>query len=127
FGVEKLIISGFLPPLGRKAKRASRSTENSVDHEFCENGLARIKDLLQEGYQAISLELTTGSSPIHKTKFNFDRPIALIIGDERHGISDELLELSGQVVHIEMFGQNSSMNVVQAANIALYEITRQQL
>ena len=127
FGVQKLIVSGYSPPLSRKAKRTSRSTENAVEHEFCDDVFARVKDLISEGYQLISLELTTDSIPIHKTSFTFDRPIALIIGDERYGISDELLELSGQIVHIEMFGRNSSMNVVQAANIALYEITRQQL
>ena len=127
FGVEKLIVSAYSPPLGRKARRASRSTENAVEHEFCDDALFRIKDLKTEGYRVICLEVTTDSTPIHKMKFSFDKPIALVVGDERYGISDEILELSDQIVHIEMFGRNSSMNVMQATNIALYEITRQQL
>jgi tRNA G18 (ribose-2'-O)-methylase SpoU len=46
-----------------------------------------------------------------------------LIGSEIAGISEELLKISHQIVHINMFGKNSSMNVVQAASIALYEIT----
>ena len=86
-----------------------------------------IDGLIRKGYRIISLELTTESLPINEVKFNLDMPIALIVGDERFGISDELLSKSHRVVHIEMFGHNSSMNVAQATNIALFEITRQQL
>ena len=50
-----------------------------------------------------------------------------MVGDENFGVSDDVLKLSDVVIHIDMFGQNSSMNAVQAANIALYEITKQLL
>ncbi|MEJ6791494.1 MAG: adenylyl-sulfate kinase, partial [Lacinutrix sp.] len=48
-----------------------------------------------------------------------------IIGDENFGISESILKQCDTTIHINMFGQNSSMNVVQATNIALYEITKQ--
>jgi tRNA G18 (ribose-2'-O)-methylase SpoU len=35
------------------------------------------------------------------------------------------LNIELQLNHINMFGKNSSMNVTQATNIALYEITKQ--
>ncbi|HCY81920.1 MAG TPA: RNA methyltransferase, partial [Xanthomarina gelatinilytica] len=44
---------------------------------------------------------------------------------ENFGISETVLTLSDAIIHINMFGQNSSMNVVQATSIALYEITKQ--
>ena len=47
-----------------------------------------------------------------------------MIGDENHGVSASILGECDAVVHIEMYGQNSSMNVVQATSIALYEFTR---
>ena len=50
--------------------------------------------------------------------------IAFIIGDENHGVSDAILKQCNVIVHIEMYGQNSSMNVVQATSIALYEFTK---
>jgi len=51
--------------------------------------------------------------------------VALVIGDENSGISEEILSQCKKQVHITMFGKNSSMNVSQAAAIALYELTKQ--
>jgi tRNA G18 (ribose-2'-O)-methylase SpoU len=47
----------------------------------------------------------------------------LLIGSEIAGVSESLLATANQITHINMYGSNSSMNVVQAASIALYEIT----
>ena len=74
-------------------------------------------------FEKIALEITTESQKIEDLELNFNKKIALIIGSEISGISNELLEICNKTVHIEMFGKNSSMNVVQAASIALYEIT----
>ena len=82
-------------------------------------------DLKSKGFQIISLEITKTSRPIHSFKFQREQPIALIIGDENFGVSEDILNQSNTLIHIEMFGQNSSMNVVHATNIALYEITKQ--
>jgi tRNA G18 (ribose-2'-O)-methylase SpoU len=48
--------------------------------------------------------------------------MALVVGSEINGVSAEILNISNQIVHINMYGKNSSMNVVQATSIALYEI-----
>ena len=125
FGVEKIIFCGAHIPLGRKMKKTSRSTENTVNYEVSENTLNVVQSLKDEHYQIISLEITDTSIPIHSFSFSNKSPIALIIGDENFGVSVDVLKLSDNVIHINMFGQNSSMNVVQAANIALYEITKQ--
>jgi len=56
---------------------------------------------------------------------NTNQPITLVLGDESFGVSESILDQMNAVVHINMFGTNSSMNVVQATSIALYEITKQ--
>jgi tRNA G18 (ribose-2'-O)-methylase SpoU len=83
--------------------------------------------LKTDNYTIYALEITKNSIPIHKASFKKNQKIALVIGDENFGVSDEILKLSDGIFHIDMFGQNSSMNVVQATNIALYEITKQTL
>ena len=65
------------------------------------------------------------SQPIYNFNTPINQNIALIVGDENFGISEDVLKLCDAVIHIPMYGQNSSMNVVQATNIALYEITKQ--
>lgn len=127
FGVEELILCGENIALGRKMAKTSRATEKVVNYTVSETALPIIINLKDKGYQIISLEITNTSTPIHTFKFSAEKPIALIIGDENFGVSEDILNLSDSIIHIDMFGSNSSMNVVQATNIALYEITKQLL
>ncbi|WNH10100.1 TrmH family RNA methyltransferase [Thalassobellus suaedae] len=127
FGIEKLILCGEQITIGRKITKTSRATEKVVDYEINKSASKVINDLKTKGYQIISLEITSESKPIHTVLFSTEKPIALVIGDENFGVSESILNISDAIIHIDMFGQNSSMNVVQATNIALYEITKQFL
>ncbi len=127
FGIEKLILCGENMALGRKTVKTSRATEKVVNYEIQDSAAEVVESLKNKGYQIISLEITSTSLPIHNFKFFKNQPIALIIGDENFGISEAILNVSNHIIHIDMYGQNSSMNVVQATNIALYEITKQML
>ncbi len=127
FGVEKLVLCGKHIPLGRKMTRTSRATEKVVDFEVSESAKEVVKNFKQDNYQIIALEITDRSEAIHNVEFSSEKPIVLVIGDENFGVSEDILEISDAVIHIDMFGQNSSMNVVQATNIVLYEMTKQRL
>lgn len=125
FGVEKVIFCGHTIPLGRKMTKTSRATEKVVKYEVAKNSVELIKKLKNKDYQCIALEITQDSVPINTFRFSAQKPIVLVIGNEKFGVSEYVLKQCNHVVHINMFGQNSSMNVVQATNIALYEITKQ--
>ena len=127
FGIEKLILCGAYIPLGRKMTKTSRATENVVNFEIKKDISEIIHYYKKDGSTIVSLEIAKNSRPIHSVQFSTNKPIILIVGDENFGIAESVLKLSDQIVHIDMFGQNSSMNVVQATNIALYEITKQLL
>ncbi len=111
--------------MGRKMTKTSRATEKKVPFEIKENALAVVNVYKDNGYKIISLEITSKSEPIDKFMLPVDASIVLVVGDENFGISGDILSNSDAVVYINMFGQNSSMNVIQATNIALYEITKQ--
>lgn len=125
FGVENILFCGSNIPMGRKMTKTSRATEHLVNHELKDSALDEVKALIKKGYQIVALEITDNSLPIHEKDFSTTKPIALIVGDENFGVSESILKLSDNIIHINMFGKNSSMNVVQATNIALYEITKQ--
>ena len=125
FGVNNILFCGNAIPLGRKMTKTSRATEKVVKYEVYEDASKVLSNLKTANYQCIAIEITESSTPIHTFQFSADRPIALIIGDENFGVSEPVLKQCDHVLHINMFGQNSSMNVVQATNIALYEITKQ--
>lgn len=127
FGIEKLVLCGEQIPLGRKMTKTSRATEKSVTFEITENAQEIVTKLKNKGYQVIALEITDTSKTIHTYQFSKEKPIVLVIGDENFGVSESILNVSDHTIHIDMFGQNSSMNVVQATSVALYEITKQFL
>ena len=84
-----------------------------------------LSDLKAAQHFIIALEITKCGIALDQLKFDKKKPIALIIGNENFGISDAVLQQCNVTTHITMYGNNSSMNVVQAAGIALYEITNQ--
>ncbi|MHC0441647.1 TrmH family RNA methyltransferase [Flavobacterium sp. 3-210] len=124
FGVENIVFFGKdIPLTPRKINKTSRSTHLHVPHIVIEEFSELHSFLSDNNFEIISLEIASNSKPLKKVIIPENQKIALIIGSEINGISDELLKISHQIVHINMFGKNSSMNVVQAASIALYEIT----
>ncbi len=53
-------------------------------------------------------------------------PVALLLGSEEDGISDDLLQLADELVRIPMAGNVASLNVSVAAAVSLYEVVRQR-
>ncbi|WP_375252443.1 TrmH family RNA methyltransferase, partial [Dokdonia donghaensis] len=72
----------------------------------------------------IALEIDSTSIPIAEVHIANMSKISLVIGAESTGVTPEALEQCAVIAHIPMHGINSSMNVAQAAGIALYELTR---
>lgn len=125
FGVEKMIFCGNQFSLSRKIKKIARATNKYVVHEWHDDIKSVLKNFDASEYHIMALEITDDSIPLAQMKFSNDRPIALVMGDENLGISEACLSLSESIIHIDMFGQNSSMNVVQATTVVLYEMTKQ--
>ena len=123
FGIEKIIFIGKdIPLTPRKINKTSRSTHLQIPHSIIEETIEAIA-LLQEEYHIIALEITSTSNPIQQLSVPKNKKVALLIGNEIEGVSASLLAISNQITHITMYGNNSSMNVVQATSIALYEIS----
>lgn len=125
FGVEELIFCGEHIPVGRRMTKTSRSTEKYIKYSVESDVLSVVLVFKNLNYFLVSLEISEQSLPLHQFNFKLDKPIVLIIGDENFGISEAILKASNAILHINMYGENSSMNVVQATGIALYEITNQ--
>ena len=124
-GVEELIFCGENLQLGKRMKKTSRSTEKYVSHKVESDILQVVTSLKAKRYIIIALEITDSSISLDDFILNTNQPIALIIGNENIGVSEDILKLADEIVHIKMFGENTSMNVVQATSITLYELTKQ--
>lgn len=76
-----------------------------------------INSLKSEGF---SLVATTPSGDTILEGFKSPEKLAVIIGNEAHGISDELMRLADTRVRISMDGMAESLNAAVAAGIVLH-------
>lgn len=124
FGVEDLIFCGENIPIGKRMTKTSRSTEKYVNYRI-EPDILNVINHLKKSHYIIALEITDNSIDLTRLKLSTKKSIAMVLGDEKFGISESILKECNAIVHINMYGNNSSMNVAQAASIALYEIVKQ--
>ncbi len=125
FNIEKIVFCGTpFNPENNRLKRTARSTLKNVEFEFHQNPVEIAEKLKELNYAIFALEITSDSQVLGSINFEEESKIVLIIGNERNGIDDSLLNIADKKIRIEMFGKNSSMNVAQATGIALYEITK---
>ena len=127
FGIQEIAFCGKAPNLNSsRLKSLARNAEKTVAHTHADDCANYLKQLKKDGFQIIALEITQSSKPINHSKIDIKKPIALVIGNEKFGVSESVLKITHNAVHINMYGVNRSMNVAQATAIALYEITNQQ-
>lgn len=124
-GVTKIYLTGNTATLpNKKITKTARTTEKRLPSEYIESTTALIQHLIEDQYEIFALEVTDKSQLINKTEFNPTKKIAILIGSESSGVRQETLTTIKQAVMIPMFGSNTSINVVTALSIALYEVIR---
>ena len=123
-GAQKIWLTGYTPtphqPQVEKAALGAAFVVAWEQKSFTET----INQLIKEGYQIIALETASNAIDI-SVDFNFDKPTAFLIGNERFGLDKDQLELAHEVRKIPTFGIKNSLNAGVAAAIAGYEWRKQ--
>lgn len=119
--VEKVYLCGNMeyPPSSRIHK-AAVGTEEWVPWEKVDTAYEICKKLQKENVQIIAVEQSSKSISYKDLKPNF--PLAIIVGNETHGVSKEVLEIADTIVELPMLGVNKSFNVWGSAAVIAYKI-----
>jgi tRNA G18 (ribose-2'-O)-methylase SpoU len=118
-GLDRVICTGPAK-LERKIARDGADTVLLETHRTLSPVLDKLRD---DGYRLVGLEQTSNSQNIHE--YAFTRRTALVIGNERVGLTDDVLARLDDVVEIPVWGLPYSYNVATATTMALYEYCRQ--
>ncbi|MEX2188280.1 MAG: RNA methyltransferase [Pirellulales bacterium] len=118
-GVGKVIACGAAKVISRIA----RDGADQVAVEVHRTLPPVLRELRQQGYSIVALEQATNSQSLFD--FRFERRTALVVGNERTGLTEEELRLVDRVVEIPVYGLPYSHNVATATAIAIYEYCRQ--
>lgn len=124
--LQELFLCGYspTPPHKHLSKTALRAVE-VVPWRHFETTQGAIETARAEGYQVLAMEKTDDSVPLWEFEPQF--PVALVMGNEADGLSDELRAQCDATVHLPMMGLKSSLNVSVAFGVATYEVLKRYL
>jgi tRNA G18 (ribose-2'-O)-methylase SpoU len=135
-GIDEVIFTGYTPFMDKglpyeqeKLRKQIHKTALGAE-EMLKWRRAEIFDAIAElqnnGYKICALEQGANSLNLAE-KQNYPEKIALILGEEVHGITADILEKCDCLLEIPMAGQKESFNVSVATGIALWELRRDDL
>jgi len=117
--VERLVLTGNATLISKIARDGAEELEVSIHRSLS----PVLRKLRSNDYRLVGLEQTTNSTSMHN--YAFERRTVLVVGNERTGLTADILEMLDDVVEIPVYGLPHSFNVATAASMALYEYCRQ--
>ena len=86
-----------------------------------DNLLETVSEMKKQKYKVMATSLNTDKN-IYDVNL---KKVAIIIGNESNGVSEELLNKADGHIKIPMLGKTESLNASVAASIVMYEYIRQ--
>lgn len=90
-----------------------------------EPNLKKTIEFLRESGIKIICATEKASEFVYST--DFKSPVAIVMGSEEDGVSDDLLRISDQNLKLPTTGKTSSLNVSVACGVFLFEAVRQRM
>ncbi len=119
-GINSFLVPSLGPhPFGRRALRVSMGHVSKLKIHAYDDIFETLKVLQDDGYKIFAAEVTKDAIPLQDIKV--PKKWVILMGDEAHGISKEVLQACDKVVKIEMSKEVKSFNVATAASILMYQ------
>jgi len=109
--------------IARHEHRIMKTAVYAMPHQpwkYKEDPVPVVKEMKEEGTQIVVLEQTSNSIPYYKA--SYDLPLTLIVGHERKGVRQELIDMADTVIEIPVLGKGNSHNVAVSCGIVLYNM-----
>ena len=113
-----------LDRFGRKRAdfaKVSLGAEDMMEWEHSEDIKKIVEELKSQGFKIISLEQHSKAKKLEARGHKLEA-FVLVVGNEVDGVSEAVLDMSDEVVEIEMKGKKESLNVSVATGIALFAL-----
>ncbi|BAG83572.1 MAG: RNA methyltransferase [Candidatus Azobacteroides pseudotrichonymphae] len=124
FRVETVYLCGItaIPP-NVEIHKTALGAEDSVNWKYSPITLRIVEELHQKGYQIIAVEQAEESIMLDEFQSKYSKQ-AIILGNEVHGIDQEVMNQCDACIEIPQFGTKHSLNVSITAGIVIWEITK---
>ena len=126
FGIDTVLSTrNDLDLFQRKTVDSSRGRVFSTNFKTFQNPLDTITYLKKNNFQIVTT--SPYGDKIQSLISLSDRPVALIVGNETEGVSDDFIKHADITVQIPMQSQVESLNVGVATGISIYELKLKQV
>lgn len=117
-GIDLVVLSkGTVDPYNEKVLRSTMGSIFSVPLLLEMELSSLIETLKQNDYSIVSSYLQTED---RYDKIDYSGSVAIVIGNEANGVSDEVIALSDKFAKIPIWGKAESLNASIAAGIIMY-------
>ena len=123
-GVPKVTLLYTVESFPKISKTSSASSRKWVEQEKCDNTEECFKKLKEQGFKIIATALNDKSKNLYD--LDLTKKVAIVMGNEHRGVSDEVLKYADEILYIPMRGMIQSLNVSVATAVILYEAQRQR-
>lgn len=125
-GMTGIILTGYSPtPENPKVAKTALGAERVVPWFEAKSTTQVIEGLEQEGITIYGLEIVKKAENIFNVEIS-DLAVAICVGNEVEGVSLETLQKLKQFLFVPMNGAKNSLNVAEAASVAMYELYRKR-
>ena len=122
FLIENIILCGITAtPPNKEIRKAALGASDSVNWEFQENTIDSVTNLKNNGYHIMGIEQADKSSKLNDFTLP-NKPIAIIMGNEVKGVSQEVIDICDEVMEISQFGTKHSLNIAVTTGIVIWEL-----
>ncbi len=122
-GVKKIYLCGGTEtPPNHRIKKASINTTEVVEWEYTSTAVEAISRVKSQEFRVKVIAIEQAPGSIQYDKFDYQLPLALVVGHETEGVLTETLEACDAVVELPMYGLNISLNVMVSLGIVLYKV-----
>ncbi len=125
FLLEKIYLCGITAsPPSMEIHKTALGAEDSVEWEYCKETMQAIEQLKAQAYEIYALEQTEESLMLPDFKAEQGKKYALVLGNEVHGVAQDVINACRQTLEIPQFGTKHSLNVSVASGIAIWQMVQ---
>ena len=119
--LRQLVLTGITPlPNTATVAKVARFKTDRVPWRYESEAVEAIRQLKQDGYHGLALELTDAALPYQD--YVYPPKTCLVVGHEDHGVTKATLGACDGAVFLPMYGKGLSLNVHVALSIVVYHI-----
>ena len=123
FLIQRVCLCGITPqPPKAEIHKTALGAEESVSWQYFPTTLAAISQLKDEGYLICSIEQVHDSVSLEQFVVNNHQRVAIVLGNEVKGVSQEVVDVSDTCVEIPQEGTKHSLNISCCAAIVMWHI-----